>query len=245
MKSKNRKLFIILSAVILLFLLGGTLYVTDEYDASPEALVLLSRDLPGITIVQDNDKIIFKPENVFSGLIFYPGGKVDHRAYAPLMVKLAQKGFFCVLMKMPLNFAFLNINAANDVYADFPEIEKWILAGHSLGGVMAACYASRNSAQLDGLVLLAAYSIYDLKTSGLRALSLYGSEDGVLNMDNYDKNRSKFPDDTVEIIVQGGNHAGFGSYGEQKGDGIAQISNEEQIRITAEEITTRFRVKVQ
>ena len=86
------------------------------------------------------------------------------------------------------------------------------------------------------LILLAAYSTADLKETGLRVLSLYGSEDGVLKMDSYEKYRDNLPEDFTEIVIPGGCHAYFGSYGPQKGDGTPQISNEEQIRFTTEAI---------
>ena len=73
----------------------------------------------------------------------------------------------------------------------------------------------------------------DLRDSGLRVLSVYGSEDGVLNMEKYREDRAMLPEDTAETVIPGGNHAGFGSYGAQKGDGSAAISQEEQVRRTA------------
>ena len=238
MKRKRLWLFVIL--FLLLFLLGTVVYINDDYEASEEALALLSRDIPGVTIREEPDRIVFHPENVSSGLIFYPGGKVDHRAYAPLMTQLADRGFFCVLLKMPLKLAFFAPDAAEKVIADYPEINSWIIAGQSFGGAMAASYAAKHPAQLHGLVLLASYSIVDLRKSGLRVLSVYGSEDQVLNRENYQKNRSNLPSDTVEFIIPGGNHAGFGSYGSQKGDGNALIASAEQVRITAEKIAENY-----
>ncbi len=101
---------------------------------------------------------------------------------------------------------------------------------------MAASYISSHEEDFKGLILLAAYSTADLKETGLRVLSLYGSEDGVLKMDSYEKYRDNLPEDFTEIMIPGGCHAYFGSYGPQKGDGTPQISNEEQIRFTADAI---------
>ena len=119
---------------------------------------------------------------------------------------------------------------------EYPDIENWYMAGHSLGGSMAASYISSHEEEFKGLILLAAYSTADLKETGLRVLSLYGSEDGVLKMDSYEKYRDNLPEDFTEIVIPGGCHAYFGSYGPQKGDGTPQISNEEQIRFTADAI---------
>ncbi len=101
---------------------------------------------------------------------------------------------------------------------------------------MAANYAAAHSEDYDGLILLAAYSTKDLTQTRLRVLSVYGSEDGVLNREAYEKNRSNLPADITEIILDGGCHAQFGSYGPQDADDIPTISGEEQIRQTAEAI---------
>ena len=101
---------------------------------------------------------------------------------------------------------------------------------------MAASYVSKHTEDFEGLVLLAAYSTEDLSDSGLKVLSVYGSEDGVLNREKYEEYRDNLPEHTVEKVIEGGNHAGFGSYGEQEGDGQAKISQEEQIEVTVEKI---------
>ena len=38
------------------------------------------------------------------------------------------------------------------------------------------------------------------------------------------------------VVIEGGNHAGFGHYGPQAGDGVASIDREEQQRQTAETV---------
>ena len=236
MKSGRRRSGVlwIVAAVLLLLTAAGTVYVGDYYHASPEAAALLTEDLPGITVSAEKGRIVFRPEDPAAGLIFYPGGKVEHTAYAPLMAEFARRGFLCVLIDMPLRLAFLNINAADAVYADFPEIDRWFLAGHSLGGVAGGAYAAGHADKLSGLILLASYTTSNLKESGIKVLSVYGSEDGVLNLEAYAKNRSNLPGDSAEVIIPGGCHAYFGSYGDQKGDGLPSISGVEQIRFTAD-----------
>ena len=197
---------------------------------------VLSEEIPGITVTAEKGRIIFRPDGVNAGLIFYPGGKVEYTAYTPLMKALAERGFLCVLLEMPLNLAFLNVNAADAVFSDFPEVENWYLAGHSLGGVAAALYTEKHVDRLDGLILLGAYSTANLKEKCLKLLSIYGSEDSILHIKELEKNRSNLPEDLTGVIIPGGCHAYFGAYGEQKGDGIPAISREEQILITAGEI---------
>ena len=81
------------------------------------------------------------------------------------------------------------------------------------------------------------YSTADLSDSDLRVFSVYGSEDGVLDMDKYRKYRSNLPEDTYEYVIDGGCHSYFGSYGLQKGDGTPDVAFEEQIEMTVDFIT--------
>lgn len=242
MKSKKKgklwkKILAILAAVILVSGIGLGIYVQDYYHASDLALEAAAQPQQDITVTTSSkDRIIFTPEDSRAGLIFYPGGKVQYEAYAPLMEACAKEGILCVLLHMPGNLAVLDINAAKGIPEEYPDIENWYMAGHSLGGSMAASYISSHEEDFKGLILLAAYSTADLKETGLRVLSLYGSEDGVLKIDSYEKYRDNLPEDFTEIVIPGGCHAYFGSYGPQKGDGTPQISNEEQIRFTADAI---------
>ncbi len=137
---------------------------------------------------------------------------------------------------MPCNLAVFNVNGADGIQEQFPDVERWYMGGHSLGGAMAASYAAGHVDELDGLVLLAAYSTQNLAGSSLDVLSVYGSEDGVLDMEKYEQCRSNLPAGTSEVVVDGGCHAQFGSYGPQEGDGAPIISGEEQIRQTVEAI---------
>lgn len=138
-----------------------------------------------------------------------------------------------MLVKMPCNLAVLDMNAADGIHEDFPEVNSWYIGGHSLGGAMAASYAAKHTDELDGLVLLAAYSTADLTGSRLRVYSTYGSEDGVMNREKYEADRSNLPANTTEVVIDGGCHAGFGSYGSQAGDGTPTISGEDQQQQTA------------
>ena len=139
-------------------------------------------------------------------------------------------------VEMPFNLAVFDISAADGIQENYPEIKEWYIGGHSLGGSMAAAYLGDNIESYDGLVLLGSYSTEDLKDSGLEVLSIYGSEDEVLNKEKYDECKSNLPQDFCERIIDGGCHAYFGMYGEQEGDGSATVTNEEQMNITSKEI---------
>lgn len=166
---------------------------------------------------ESENMTIFAPENPAVGFVFYPGGKVEYTAYAPLMLALAERDILCVLVEMPLNLAVLDMGAAEGIPEQYTEVETWYIGGHSLGGSMAASYAAEHTEEYAGLVLLAAYSTAEI--SDMDVISLYGSEDGVLNREKYQEYRSNLPESTVETVIEGGNHAGFGSYGFQEGDG--------------------------
>jgi len=252
----KKKILLGAAAVVILLAAACGVYISDYYRAGEDAVLAVSQSAADYTSQQDGDTLVFLPEGEDgtvldgsgpddAGLIFYPGGKVEYRAYAPLMEQLAEQGILCILVEMPGNLAVLDVNAADGYREEFPEIEHWYVGGHSLGGSMAASYASKHAGDLDGLLLLAAYSTADLNGTGLDVLSVYGSEDGVLNMSKYDEYRQNLPEGepgdadgtaggTKELLIEGGNHAGFGDYGAQEGDGEASISGEQQRKQTAE-----------
>lgn len=229
---KKRTVLRLTAAFLLLLVLGCGMYVSDYYRAEETAGDLL----PSVATEILDDRMVFIPEEAEAGLIFYPGGKVEFTAYAPLMAQLAEQNILCVLLKMPLNLAVLDMDAAAGIPEEYPEVAHWYLAGHSLGGSMAASFAGKNGDAYAGLILLAAYSTGDLTQTGLKVCSLYGDRDGVLNLEKYQKYRSNLPEDTLERILEGGNHAGFGSYGPQEGDGISTLEPGVQLQWTTERI---------
>ena len=239
---KNKKLKIILISllcVVAICCAGFGVYVSDYYRANDTALAATFSDNEVTVIEKNNDCMVFTPKNPERGMVFYPGGKVEYTAYAPLMKELAREGFFCVLVKMPFNLAVFDINAADDVISEYTNIDEWYIAGHSLGGAMAASYASKNADKLEGLILLAAYSTEDLNGSGLNVMQIQGREDGLFwdDMEEVKKYQPNLPDDFSQLCIEGGCHAYFGSYGEQEGDGKPTITPEEQVRQTVEFIT--------
>lgn len=239
---KNKKLKIILISllcVVAICCAGFGVYVSDYYRANDTALAATFSDNEVTVIEKNNDCMVFTPKNPERGMVFYPGGKVEYTAYAPLMKELAREGFFCVLVKMPFNLAVFDISAADDVIAEYTNIDEWYIGGHSLGGAMAASYASKNADKLEGLILLAAYSTEDLNGSGLNVMQIQGREDGLFwdDMEEVKKYQPNLPDDFSQLCIEGGCHAYFGSYGEQEGDGKPTITPKEQVRQTVEFIT--------
>ena len=215
-------------------------YVNDYYRADAAALAVMADengDADGVVVREmSGNKAAFVPDEPKAGLIFYPGAKVQPEAYAPLLEQCAERGVLCVLVRPLFNLAILDENAAEGVQAQFPEIDSWIVAGHSMGGVAASDYASRHSGDFDGLAFLASYPTADLAEFDGNAVSVAGTNDEVLDRGNYESARSKLPADASELEIAGGNHANFGNYGEQAGDGTASISREEQQSRTADAI---------
>ena len=227
MKKINKRArfaIIIISAFLVVVLGGFYIYTLDYYRADQTAKDII--DSGDNIVTEGNITVFYTEEKTNTGLIFYPGGKVEADAYAPLLKKLSNKGITCVLVKMPFNLAVFNINAADKIYDKLPEISNWYICGHSLGGAMASSYVGNNSDRVNGLILLGAYPVND---SSLPTLAIYGSGDIKLDLTELEDVQNK-----LEIV--GGNHAYFGNYGEQKGDGKAVITREQQQEQTVDTI---------
>lgn len=226
-KIKTWKVIIIsLISFLVIAICAFFIYVSNYYHA--DKIAIEASKNKDINISNINGALVFDPGNADTAFIFYPGGKVEYTAYEPLMMKIAQKGILCILPKMPFNLAVFDVNAAEKHISQNAQIQHWYIGGHSLGGSMAASYLSKNLDKVEGLILLASYSATDISSSGIRVLSIYGSKDGVLNKDSYKKNKSNLPANYKEIVLPGANHAGFGCYGQQKGDLKADITSEQQ-----------------
>ncbi|MFN3309174.1 MAG: alpha/beta fold hydrolase [Anaerolineales bacterium] len=220
-----------LLALLIVATLGFVLWANQALPPMAEALAALQSDAQ-VEVRSTEGRLEFFPRNATSepGLIFYPGGRVDFRAYAPLAKAIAAKGYPVFLIKMPLNLAFFNPNAAEAVIAQHPEIRRWVIGGHSLGGAMAANFAKKHPQQVDGLVLWAAYpaSSDDLSNSGLAVLSVFADQDTLATLEKIQASRALLPSNTQWVKIQGGNHAQFGWYDDQPVDGIATIGREVQ-----------------
>ena len=231
MKKFLRITGIVLMALLVLSLSGFFIWASTP--AAPDSKALQSlNDTPEVTFTITNDWLVYTPadQNPETGLILYPGGRVDPRAYGPHAQGIAADGFKVIIVPMPLNFAFLGINRASQVIAAFPEIDQWAVGGHSLGGAMAVEFAKDNSQSVDGLVLWASYPAEntDLSTLELKTISIYATNDGLASPEEVLSAQPRLPKGTEFTEITGGNHAGFGWYGSQNGDGDLEISKQEQ-----------------
>jgi pimeloyl-ACP methyl ester carboxylesterase len=218
-----------IAAILCLVLLSAALavyfYVTDYYRADQRALSALASDA-FVSVSETDYGYFFDGPASGKTLVFYPGAKVEERAYAPFLRLLAEEGMDVCLVRMPLRLAFLDMDAAAEIMEE-TDSEVWYLGGHSLGGAAAAIYASGHPEKISGLILCAAYPTRQLGED-LTELILYGSEDRVLNMEKLEEGRAYAPERSREYCIEGGNHAFFGDYGLQKGDGEALLTPEEQ-----------------
>lgn len=230
-KRSCKKIAVIMAFVAVILAAAFGIYVSDYYHALDQNYATDH----GIEKTEYEDYIVYGDmQDVSSALIFYPGGKVEAESYEPILTKITESGINCVLVKMPFRLAVLKANAAKEVMEDFPEVEYWYIGGHSLGGAMAASFAGKNTDKIEALILLAAYPT-DALSEELPILSLYGSNDQVLNREHYQEGMEENPQ-AEECVIEGGNHGGFGNYGQQAKDGTAKISSEEQWNRTKKEV---------
>lgn len=244
MKNKKvnykKNIFLFSTLFIVSLIIICLIYVNDFYKADELAISAFGEyDNVIKEELSDGTLVFYNNENdIDTGIIFYPGGKVEYSSYEPLMKGCASNGYLCAVVEMPFNLAVFDIDKADDIKDKYDNIKNWYIGGHSLGGSMAASYLEANHEEYSGLVLLGSYSTVDLSNTSLKVLSIYGSNDKVLDIDKYNKYKKNLPNDFEEHIILGGNHAYFGVYGEQDGDGKSLITNTEQINLTIDLITS-------
>jgi hypothetical protein len=242
MKKGLKLALTIISIVLLLCLVGFITWGLTPLGPTDEAVVAMESD--AVVTVQDNgNSVVFTPTAItpITGYILYPGGHVDYRSYAPIAREIASRGYLVSIVKMPLSLAVFGVNKADDVIAADPDIRYWVIGGHSLGGSMAASYAKNNPGMVEGVVFWASYPADsdNLSKTELKGLTTYGSNDLVLDMGNFNETLPQLPPGTIKQVIEGGNHAQFGNYGPQPGDGAATISAADQ-QLQAADLTVRI-----
>ncbi|MGW8481580.1 alpha/beta hydrolase [Microbacterium sp. NPDC055903] len=200
--------------------------------AEPEPLATV-QDNAQISIADADQGIVLSPADGESevGLVFVPGAKVDPWAYAAILQEVVAEDDVTVVITRPwLNLAFFDLRGLDAFTSAAPDIDTWIVGGHSLGGVRACQLA----ADADALLLFGSYCSGDVSDSGLAVLSISGSEDGLSTPAKIDAARHLLPDDAELVEIDGASHASFGDYGPQAGDGTPSISDEEMHAQVAE-----------
>lgn len=239
-KRRLRRAALIVLVAVAVALAGFLTWTQVCYHAGDESRFMVTTGMAtsdGVTVsVRDEGSCIaVGDESSEHGLVLYPGAKVEAAAYVPLAAKLARRGVLCVIAKMPLNIAVLNLDAAGELIETHPSVAHWWVGGHSLGGAIAALWAESHADEIEGVALLASYGSERLVESGLDIVAVCGTRDGVINRDALGRFTALLPTSSVHA-VEGGNHAGFGDYGSQANDGRAGITPDEQQEQAAEAI---------
>ena len=234
MKKKMKRRYIVLLTVVSIVIgavLGFLSWTAFYYHADATAVSFAQNDS---TLINEGSLTILPEEDSSTAVIFYPGAKVEAIAYLPILKQIRKEAHVtCILVHMPLNLAFFNVNAADQIIEDFPDIKAWYLAGHSLGGAMASSYAAKHQDKLQGLILMGAYIYGDYPAE--KALTIYGSLNTQVEAKiNYTEN---------VVRIEGGNHAQFGNYGKQKGDADAVISATQQQKEAVEAVVEFMKQK--
>ncbi len=164
---------------------------------------------------------LFKPAGIepHVGLVLYPGGRVDPRAYAPIARAIALEGYLVAIVPMPNLMAYSGFDRGDIVKADFPSIDYWFVGGHSLGGTNAGRYAFETGG-LAGLVIWASYisSVHDLSHTDLPVITIYGSEEDMASEPMFEDAKAYLPATAEYEEIEGGTHAQFGNYGNPKNE---------------------------
>ena len=218
---------------------AGWLWYTQPQPVLPEATASLA-STPDVTFSDSDGRLEWAPADgaYTTGLIVYPGGKVPPEAYGPLAQTIAGKGYLVIIMPMPFNLAVFGIGAADAARAAHPEVATWAMAGHSLGGSMAAQYVSTHRDEIDGLAFWASYPATDLSTAPVSVVSTYGTLDPGASRMSGAEARAQLPADTVFVPIEGGNHEQMGYYTGQPNDATATISRaDQQAQVAAATVT--------
>lgn len=228
----------IVAGLLVVAVAGGGLYF--ELGQGPDEAALSSVEAdPQVTVERTDAGVLVRSGSVSestTGIVLYPGGRIEPESYVPTAAELAVRGDVAVVIpEMPLNLAILDVDRADEAMDSVPEIDRWYVGGHSLGGVSACRFAAVDPDRVEGVILLASYCDQDVSGSQLRVLSVLGTADGVLDPEAERESRELLPSDARIVEVEGMNHAQFGAYGTQRGDGEATIDDREARERLAEE----------
>lgn len=225
----NRKIKIGIIIIIVL-VIAYAAFTFLSYNHAQDTATKYLNGTSEVSVVKIDNGLFVDGHGNDTALIFYPGAKVEYTSYLPMLCDLASEGIDCYVVQMPFNFAIFGENEADSII-NSTNYSHYILSGHSMGGYVASSYMA-HSGKGDGLVLLAAYPTEKISKP---ALSIYGSDDGVLNYKSYNESKPLM-DNLTEVIIDGGNHAQFGYYGNQSGDNPSKITPEKQQGQSVDEI---------
>ena len=238
-KKKNQKIRrkILFS---LLFLMVGLLTLffiwTKQVKVADQAILQRVNKNKNISIRTTDHSLIMIHKQVppSRGLVFIPGAKITADAYLFKLSNFTQRGIAVVITKPTLNLAFFDLRPLSTFTREVPKIKEWYVAGHSLGGVKACQYTTES--KVKGLILFASYCATDVTKP---VLSISGSADRLTTKKDIDNTRKYYKGSYSAVEIVGANHARFGDYGKQSGDGEAQLTTED-MKISLNAIITNW-----
>lgn len=197
-----------------------------------------------VTVQRTDETLSLLPRDgdATSGLVFIVGGGVAVEAYVPLLRPVAERGYPVHIVRLPYRLAPLEghkrtaLRRARDVIAAHGHVERWVIAGHSLGGALASRLAADPPPRVAAVVLVGTSHPKELDLSGssLAFTKVFASNDGIATPAMIDANRGLLPEVTRWVEIEGGNHSQFGHYGHQLFDGTPTITRRRQQQLTRE-----------
>ena len=220
-----------ITSIVLILLIAVTIYASTSYTALEASTTAINTlETSGITTTSGSRHITLTVSNPKANIVFVPGGLVEPDSYLYLATALAVEGYNVTIFKPFFNLAIFTPNFASKYLDD--SLDN-IVIGHSLGGVVASMFSSENEL-VDKVIFMGSYPIQDLNDKDVLIIS--AEHDIAMDEDSFNDSLSLVNDDTVQFMIDGGNHAQFGWYGPQKGDGEAEITTIEQQTIVINQI---------
>lgn len=212
-----RRVGLVIVALVVLSLGGTWLQQHWQHaDATPEALAASVRDAD--VIVEDGRFLTLRPRRAPErmGVVVYPGAYVDIHGYVP----------------MPFELAVFGIDRVLDVQAANPDLKRWALVGHSVGGAMGPLFASRHPEALAGVLIWDSYPPSIAKFAGYPrpVWHIHRARPDGSPPPAFAAERGEFPAASVWVPIRGGIHMQFGSFAEggYQEDWLAGITRAEQ-----------------
>lgn len=228
----KKKIIIIIIIILFAGILAYGLYYVNDYYHADETAQKYINGTDNVSVIKTSNGLLLDGPGNDTALIFYPGAKIEYTSYLPLFTQVSSEGIDCFLVDMPFKLALLGKDCADDIINEY-DYDHYVMCGHSLGGFVASQYVNETN-NTDALILLAGYS---QKSIDKPVLSIYGSQDEVLNMETYKDNHQFIEKNLTEVVIDGGNHEQIGNYGIHPGeDGAAKITPQEQQSEMAQEI---------
>ncbi|GAB3725369.1 alpha/beta hydrolase [Nocardiopsis nanhaiensis] len=232
------------AGVLVVLVIAAVAFVAwglNAYRAEPDPLARAAAD-PAVNVERGDDAVVITPAEEASGtgVVFYPGARVEADAYvASWAPVVGATGVTVVLPDLRLNLAVLDVDRADSAVEEAPEVSEWYLGGHSMGGAMSALHLGDDDAEdrWKGLILWASYATEDAGLADrddLRVLSVSGDLDPLVAPDDVEVWRVNLPTDAAVVAVEGMNHSQFGAYGEQPSDNEPELTDEQAHEALAE-----------